>query len=137
MSRIIQTESGGKLRNHLMMSLIPVLKALEMKKEVDAGAKDMIAFLVICLEKISSTIEESILAWEKRGYWVKADHFRLEWEWAHKHSKGLRMILIQENWLEIPPILADISMKCKTISHSKRFKGIPWDGAYSILEQGK
>ena len=137
MSRIIQAESGGKLRHHLMKSLALTLRALGKKTDVDDGTKDMIAFLVICLEKISSTIDESVLAWEKRGYWVKADRFCMEWEWARKYSIELRLKLIEGEWSDVQTIVAAISTKCKSISPPTRYKDIPWNGAFLILKQNK
>ncbi len=38
----------------------------------------------LALEEINSNIDKSVEAWEKRGYWVKADKFRLDWEWSGK-----------------------------------------------------
>ena len=38
--------------------------------------------MVLALEEIAVSIDVSVQAWEKRDYWVKADRFRMEWEWA-------------------------------------------------------
>jgi len=120
-----------------MKSLALTLRGLGNQTDIDDGTKDMIAFLLICLEKISSTIDESVLAWEKRGYWVKADRFRMEWEWAHKYSIELRSKLIEGDWSDVQTIVADISTKCKSISPPTRFKGVPWNGASLIFKQNK
>lgn len=42
----------------------------------------MLAYLALCLSEISSSVDQTCQAWEKRDYWVKADRFRLEWAWA-------------------------------------------------------
>lgn len=137
MSRIIQTQSGGQFRKNMLKYLASALKAMNKKEKIDNESKDIIAFIVLCLEKISVTIDESVVAWEKRGYWVKADKFRLEWEWARKCAQGLRIQLMQEDWVEIQFILDTVSKRCKTISNIKQRNDAPWEGAYSILGRGK
>ena len=52
-------------------------------------SRDLAAFIAISLEKIFETVETSVVAWEKKGYWVKADRFRLEWEWSKNHERAL------------------------------------------------
>lgn len=137
MSGIVQTQSAGQLRKSLMGCMGSALNAMEKKEKFDYDAKNIIAFIVLCLEKISATIDESAIAWEKRGYWVKADQFRLEWEWARKCAQVLRIQLVQKDWAEIQTVMDNISTKCKNIAHHKQGKYTLWEGAYSILEHGK
>jgi hypothetical protein len=40
--------------------------------------KDLVAFIVLSLQEINNTIDSSVEAWEKRGYWIKADRFRMD-----------------------------------------------------------
>jgi hypothetical protein len=57
----------------------------------DHETKDMVAFIILALKEISSGIDQSVAAWEKRGYWVKADKYRLEWQWAGAVAQNYSM----------------------------------------------
>ena len=46
------------------------------------------------LEAIDESIEQSVAAWEKRGYWLKADRFRQEWRWAGDLGRRMRICRI-------------------------------------------
>src|SRR3954468_10908821 len=82
MSRIINPDSAGKERTQLTKGII--LSIRELAKQADPGpeSRDMAAFIALALTVISESIDISVAAWEKRGYWVKADKFRMEWLWA-------------------------------------------------------
>ena len=41
-------------------------------------------------------IDSSVAAWEKRGYWVKADRFRMEWAWAGSLAEKMRTAMRKE-----------------------------------------
>ncbi|MGH2606039.1 MAG: hypothetical protein ACRDG5_05565, partial [Anaerolineales bacterium] len=45
-------------------------------------ASDVLAYVALGLRAVLASVEQSTSAWEKRGYWLKADRFRLEWRWA-------------------------------------------------------
>ena len=50
----------------------------------------MAAAMVFMLRGIAETIETTTTAWENRDYYVKADRFRMEWEWAAPAAKQLK-----------------------------------------------
>ncbi len=62
--------------------------------EQDDELRDMLAAIVFTLRAIADTIEQAALAWEKRNYWLKADRFRLEWEWAGAEAERLTALLV-------------------------------------------
>ena len=82
MSRIYNPDSAGKERKQLTRSIVLALRELMKQQGTDGLTKDLAAYVALAMDEVNGTIEASVAAWEKRGYWVKADKFRLEWEWS-------------------------------------------------------
>lgn len=61
--------------------------------EQDDELRDMLATVVIVLRDIAETVEQTVLAWEKRNYWLKADRFRIQWEWAATEAERLSLLM--------------------------------------------
>jgi len=91
----------------------------------------MIAFIIMALKHIAIGIDKSVEAWEKRGYWVKADKYRMEWQWSGKYANELESAFQKENWTAIPNYLIEIMGKFNDIKVSDRHRmGKPWQGAH-------
>jgi len=90
MSRVINLDSVGKERTHLTKSIVIALRTLAKQTEVDEATRDLSAFIALALMRINATIDISVQAWEKRGYWVKADKFRMEWMWTKQMGEQMR-----------------------------------------------
>ena len=75
MSRVINVNNPTKIRNQHRRTIAEILRHLIQKPEMDAEARDMAAMLVYLLRGIQEGIEQSATAWEKRGYWMKAERF--------------------------------------------------------------
>ena len=137
MGRVINTNSPGKRRSHMMRTIAEILRHLSQKSgEVDDEVRDMVAMIVYCLRDIDASVIESIKAWEKRGYWKKADKFQLDWMWAGDMAKPVETMLRQENWDSMPEIMmklfphfSDIEIKSMTRNKST------WEGCYDELMQ--
>ena len=82
MGRVINPDSSGKERTKLTKSIVKAIRQLMNQSRPDQITKDLAAFIAIGLQDIYLTVDVSVEAWEKRGYWVKADRFRLDWEWT-------------------------------------------------------
>lgn len=137
MSRIIHTEGAGKERPRLLKSIALALRELSKQPSLNDQARDLLAYLVFALEALSAGIEESVIAWEKRGYWLKADRFRLEWRWTGDLAARLREALLQENWPEVSHLVAQIAEKVGHIQLPERHRlGTPWVGAWERLQKG-
>ena len=75
-----------------------------------------------------------IAAWEKRGYWVKADKFRLEWMWTESFANKMKTALLAEDWGTVAMLAAQIVQKFSKIVVSDNHRlGKPWAGAYRQL----
>jgi len=138
MSRVIKTEGGASLRNKLMKSIALTLRELATQTNINDETRDMVAFICLCLSVIDSTIQDSVSAWEKRGYWVKADHFRLDWEWVSIKGNVLKEAILSEDWNEIRSILPYLINQCRQIKiSSSKKKTALWQGSYKIMIQKK
>ena len=137
MSRVYNPDSAGKERNTLSRGVVLALRELMKQQETNDLTKDLAAYVALSLDEIAGTIEASVGAWEKRGYWVKADHFRLEWEWAGNSARKLREALLKEDWGIAAVTAAQVAQKLNKITVAERHHlGTPWVGAYETLIKG-
>lgn len=138
MSRVINLQSSGKERTRLSKATVIAIRELMRQDEINDQTIDLAAFIALSCEAISKTIEPSVSAWEKRGYWVKADRFRLEWSWAETLSIKLRSAIFDEEWPVVAMTAAQIGEKLSNVKVSERHRmGKPWVGAWKILKQQK
>lgn len=136
MSRVINSNSPGKKRNELRRTIAEILRHLMFKRDVDQDTKDMIAALVFSLRGIHETIEETVNAWEKRNYYLKADRFRLEWEWTKPAADRLTDLLLNERWEHLPGELAQLAPHFSDIRIAKMTRQpSTWRSSYLLLLQ--
>jgi hypothetical protein len=136
MTRVINVDGPGKLRSQLMRTAAEIIRRLSLKHEVDDETRDMAALLVYCFRQIDVGIDESVRAWEKRDYWVKAEKFRLQWAWVKQAADDLDQIVGTEDWDELPPALIRLLPQFSDIKIAK-FTRKPslWQGTYQRLLQ--
>jgi hypothetical protein len=133
-SRVINPNTPGKERNRLKRVTALALRELMDETEVNEKTRDLVAFIILALERIDQTIDITTTAWEKRGYWIKADRFRLEWEWAGRLGSKLRKLVMSNDWDNIPPIAVQIFQQVGEEKISKNHRmGKPWIGAWEEL----
>lgn len=134
LSRIIQTDGVGKERTRLTRAIVLSIRELLVISEPDESAKDIVSFIILALEAIAGNIDNTVTPWEKRGYWLKADKFRLKWEWTEIYSNKLRDALFQDNWAEIAMASAKVGEKLTSVQLPKKHKlGKPWVGAWQKI----
>lgn len=134
MSRVINPESAGKDRTRLTKSIVLAMRELAKLTEPTPEARDMAAFIALALEEIAAGIDDSVAAWEKRGYWVKADRFRMEWLWAAQAAAKMRAAVLSDDWAAIAmqmPVLAQKLSKVQVPAAHRL--GRPWVGAWQRL----
>ena len=137
MTRVINVESVGKERNQLIKAIVAAIRELARQNETGVEALDLVSFIIFSLETIAKSIESSVSAWEKRDYWVKADRFRMEWDWTGKIADNLRTALDEEDWGSIARLSAIIGQKlAKTKVSDKNRIGTPWKGCWSRINHG-
>lgn len=138
MGRVINPDSSGKERTKLTKSIVKAIRELMTQTKPDQNTRDLAAFIVLGLEDIFKSIDISVLAWEKRGYWVKADRFRMDWEWTSQFSKQMKDGLLDEDWAQVALVAAKTAQKFNQVKISPNNRiGVPWVGSYAILQKSK
>ncbi len=134
MSRVINTDSVGKQRTQLSKSVVLALRQLARQTDTGGETRDLAAYIAIALDAISNGIDASVAAWEKRGYWVKADKFRMEWAWTGPTAEKMKTAVLSEDWSSIAALSAQIAQKLTKIQVTDNHRlGRPWAGAYERL----
>ena len=134
MSRVIKTESAGKDRTFLSKSIVKAIRELMQQSEPNDLSKDLAAYIALSLLEIHETVDMSVAAWEKRGYWVKADRFRLDWEWCEFLGKDMKKAVLSDDWQSVAVTAMKVGQKFNSIQISPRNRlGIPWTGAWRKL----
>jgi len=136
MTRIIQTEKIGTERKRLVRAIVISLRELSKQTNQDGTTRDLLAFIAFCLQTIAKGVETTVAPWEKRDYWVKADRFRMEWEWTGTTAMKMKSALLQDEWEQIPEILALVGQKFSSTKVSDKHRmGTPWIGSWDKLQQ--
>jgi len=89
MSRVIRVETAYRSRQRILQGMALALR-FAASREASAGDQpDLLAFLDLSLAELRRSVDETAAAWEKRGYWLKADRFRQDWRWAERIGDSL------------------------------------------------
>ncbi len=135
MSRVINPDSVGKQRTKLTKSIVLALRELARQNDTGKETHDLAAFIAAALQAISEGIDSSVAAWEKRGYWVKADKFRMEWAWTAPVAEKLRSALAAEDWATVAMLSAQIGQRLGKVQIAENHRlGRPWAGAYERMK---
>jgi hypothetical protein len=114
-----------------------MLRRLSQKKRIDDEARDQAALIVLCLQGMADTVDQTVTAWEKRDYWMKAEHFRRDWEWLDPMADRLAAVICQGEWHELPTLLATLAPHFSDISVKRMTREATlWKGAYERLLKG-
>lgn len=134
MSRIINPDSSSKTRVRLTKTVVLTIRKLANQTGPGIESRDMASYIALALDAIAKTIDSTVGPWEKRGYWVKADKFRMDWVWAGTCAEIMRLAVLEDNWDSIAEVAAKTATKLSkiTVSNENRF-GEPWTGAWRIL----
>ncbi len=98
----------------------------------ESTQRDVFAFLSLSLREVCDSVDETVAAWEKRDYWVKADRFRVEWLWAEQTHRQLTACLERGDLSGCTEAAAKLAAhvngaKLPKKSASER----PWSGAWA------
>ncbi|MGA7192507.1 MAG: hypothetical protein WBW94_02675 [Anaerolineales bacterium] len=134
MSRVINPDSTGKQRTQLSKAIVLAVRELARQKDITDQTRDLAAFIALALQIISDGIDVSVIAWEKRDYWIKADKFRMEWAWAGQIAEKMRVSVLSEDWATVAMLSAQIAQRFNKVQVSENHRlGKPWVGAYKEL----
>ena len=131
MSPVKSIESGTTLRNRLNRSIVLAIRTLIQQASPDESSQDLAAYIVLALQKIEESVDSSAAAWEKRDYWLKADRFRMDWQWVGERRQSLTASLHAADWQAIALDLAAIATALKDVEIRPNNRiGEPWHGAW-------
>ncbi len=134
MSRIIKSDSTGKQRATLLKGIALALRELSRRPSADEEARDLAAFIALALREIAAGIDPSVAAWEKRGYWVKADRFRMEWSWSAPMASRIQAAVTSDDWAGVAQLAAQTAAKVSSVQVAEHHRlGRPWVGAFRRL----
>lgn len=129
-------ESGATVRNRLCKSIVLAMRKLMKQSEPDALSRDLVAFIVLALGQIMESVDQSVIAWEKRDYWLKADQFRRDWAWAERSQKALSAAVLAQDWSRIVPEIAGLAQPLSKVQVSDQHRlGEPWLGAWKAFTE--
>ena len=118
--------------------IILAIRELAKQAEVGTESRDMAAYISIALTQISTGIDASVSAWEKRGYWVKADRFRMDWLWTGLYAEKMKNAVLAEDWAVIAVTMIQIAQKLEKVEVPAGHRlGRPWVGAWKQLTSEK
>jgi hypothetical protein len=134
MSRVINVDNPAKKRNANRRTIAELLRRLSQKASMDEDAKDMAATIVFALREIDEGVEQTVAAWEKRDYWMKAERFLRDWDWTGEMAANMEDVIRNQAWDLLPELLADLfprfaDIQIKTMTR----KQDTWQGAYKRL----
>lgn len=136
MSRVINTNSPNKVRNQARRTIAEILRLLSRKPQIDGESKDMAAITVYLLREIDESVKQTVEAWEKRGYWMKAERFLRDWEWPSEAAANLEDIIRNDAWDLLPELLAELFPQFSDIQIKKITRSpAMWRGAHARLLQ--
>ena len=136
MSRIVKTESAGKDRIRMTKGAVLALRELSKQTQPGKEARDLAAFIALALYRISETIDDSVAAWEKRDYWVKADTFRREWAWSGLLAEKMSNAVNNDDWDNVALISAQVVERLNKVTVPPGHRlGHPWVGAWDELQK--
>lgn len=134
MSRLINPDSAGKDRTRLSKAIVLSIRELAKQTDITSETKDLAAFIALALQSISEGIDASVVAWEKRDYWVKADRFRMEWMWTGQYAEKMKTAVLKDDWATIAMLMPQIAQKFSKVAVSDKHRlGKPWVDAYRQL----
>lgn len=135
MTQVIKTSTPGKEREQFSKAIVITIRNFMRQSSPDDETQDMVAFVILALNEITAGIDLSVAAWEKRGYWVKADKYRLEWQWAGVMGTKLQKAFEVRDWSSVATNMLEIMEKFSSVRVSDRHRmGKPWRNSYKNYE---
>lgn len=138
MGRVINTNNPTTERNRNRRLIAELLRRLVSKRSVDEEARDMAATIVLALTEIDAGVRQTVSAWEKRDYWMKAERFLRDWGWVRESAANLDDVIRHEAWDLLPGLLLELSPQFADIQINRYTRDQDaWLGNYERLLDGE
>ena len=134
MGRLVTPDSTSTERQRWRRTIAEALHRLMAKRALDAEAKDLAALIVFALRAIHQGVEQSAAVWDKKHYYIKADHLRSDYEWVARYDQRLTSLIRVGDWPRVSVVLAELAPRFSDVSVAKLTRGPDlWNGAYRRL----
>jgi len=115
----------------MVRSLATALRRCASNDVTPAEQRDLLAFMALVLSDIDQSVDQAAAAWEKRGYWLKADQFRRQWGWVGRGREGLEKALHADDMASAAEAAAGLATSLAGIeAKATRTRDGGWDGAW-------
>ncbi len=132
MARIIRPDSPARARSSIVATVREALADPDRVADPD-NLCDRLAYAGLALRELERSTEQTAEAWERRGYWLKADQFRREWRWAGQGAEAILAPLIKDDLEGARAAANDLLPRLPETSGMKPI-GTRWTGAYARLK---
>jgi hypothetical protein len=137
LSRIVRPESAARLRAKVLQSTALAIRHAAMQSPTSPDRHDVLAYIVLALRQVSDSIETSAAAWEKRGYWLKADRFRRDWVWVEGVRGKLEGALRDQDYAAAGEGIGQLSGFLAGVKIPARMQRTrPWQGSWERWQAG-
>jgi len=137
LSRIIKAESNSTQRKRILEGIAAALRFAAQNQPDEHDVRDILAFLLLSLRSIAELNETTVLAWEKRGYWVKADRYRMQWAWVQQALTELNTSVSGGDMQSGILTAAKLAQHVSDIQLSARKRNMkPWINAWDEWRRG-
>lgn len=134
MGRLIAADSTSTVRQRWRRTIAEALKHLMAKRELDEEVKDLSALIVFALREIGAGVEQSATVWDKKHYYIKADHLRADWEWTGRAAERMTRLIRVDDWMRLPVVLAELAPRFADVNVNQFTRSDKlWRGAYKRL----
>jgi hypothetical protein len=135
-SRVFRPQSAASKRRKLLQYLKSAVIASKGKTLDEYENRDLAAFICQVLEDIAESVKATASAWEKRGYWVKADQFMAQWSWIETSFRQATGALECGELQPQSVISQQLEDHLEDIKLSSRMRNQkPWKGAWREVEE--
>jgi hypothetical protein len=115
----------------MLQSLASAFHFYSHEETSDAQKKDICAFALLTVKALSTSIEQTAKAWEKRDYWIKSDRLRNDWEWTSSAYNELMDALQTDNIASALSCLESLSEHFESVTLPKKKSSQSlWKGAW-------
>ncbi len=136
LSRVVNTESNNTSRKRYLQSVATAIRYASENQIDEQELRDILAFLILALREINELNEKTVSAWEKRGYWVKADRYRIQWAWVNDGLILLDTNLKRNDVQSCMSAAASLAQHLTDINLTKRNRSSkPWLNAWELWNE--
>jgi hypothetical protein len=134
MGRLVVVDSTSTERQRLRRTIAEALNRLMAKRALDDEAKDLAALIVFALREVDVGVERSATVWDKKHYYIKADHLRNDYGWVSRYAERMTTLITVGDWVRLPVVLAELAPRFQDIHVSKLTRSAAlWQGAHARL----